>query len=292
VFRILSRFLKSDIERYDPNSLHAFEREILTQVIRQKHHNVLFMSLREQLKLILRLKTTQLPGLPNWLRRESTTETITVKQLRNVGGWQGPPPRSDDTIFAFQISLRDVTSGRFEILMTQSIEEFRWCPNSPTAAYPDSGAFDVIPQKIADERDYWEHRQELLPPISVMVCESVEQGQFSDDLVIPNPVAFGGSSVCGLRLANSYHRLLKFADGIRVNKLTLIGSLEIATRRFSEGGSQYLAIGEDEEYSYALRESDGVLADEVFRFKHRSATAKGCGLDVHGLMSQALKSTR
>ena len=77
-----------------------------------------------------------------------------------------------------------------------------------------------------------------------------------------------------------FHLSLAFANGIRVNELSIWGLDSGRNRVFTAHDGRYLYVGEDGEGLLALKLDEDAVTDEIFRVHAVSGELSGLGINV------------
>ena len=287
--KLFQRIAKRGVYGYNRNSLHPFERELLSAVEQAETHNILFMSIQAQLRHFLTLKTNRIVGIPDWFSREYRDGCIIVRQQRYVGGECGPPPIEPKPSFCLDILQHGDIIGKIQIDVDQAIRKIITQFKNEDIEYPASfDGIGISVDEVSDEREYWFERRDLLGRTSKLVSFSVESGIFMDNILVCNPRSTVADSLLGISLCPSYQKLLRFCDGIRVNDLIVYGLLIKRNRLFEEEGCGYLKAGEDAEYTYAYPIFGKKTSEKLVRFRNQNGCREDIDMSVLGLLENAL----
>ncbi|MCO8124105.1 hypothetical protein NHH03_20340 [Stieleria sp. TO1_6] len=284
---LVRRLLKRGVYGYDRNSLHPFERSMMDAILNLRIANLLFMSLQAQIKALIEFHSVRRSGIPDWLNRRIDGSAIIVEQARFVGAEYGPPPLNPNPCFKFELELQNGMSGSVVLVVDQAIRHFTLMLPSMSESYSGS-VVRVVPHNIADESSVWASKATELGRIGPTVVDAISNNEFLENVIVCPGVAYTSNRLFDIDLCESYRQVLRFADGIRVNGLTIMGSVEKKNRIFEEAGSKYLAIGEDHDASYAYKVEGEATTDQLLRFKHQSAKATVLNNTLLELLEEAM----
>lgn len=284
---LLQRLFKRGIYGYDRNSLHPFERSLMEAILSLRIANLLFMSVQAQIKVFIEFRSVHLGGVPDWLNRIIDVDSVIIEQSRFVGAEYGAPPLDQNPSFKFTFELSNAQSGSGVIVLDQAIRTFTLSLPSTSATY-SGHVVNAEALNITDERSYWVAKRDELGRIGPKVVDAINNCQFSEDVIVCPNTHCASNSLFGVDLCASYKQVLRFADGIRVNGLSIMGSVDNKNRIFEEKGSKYLSIGEDRNASYAYRVDGGAITEQLIRFKHQSADTETLDATLVELLEDAM----
>lgn len=277
----------------DPNALAPFEVSIFTAIVGAYVPNVVFLSLRLQLLEWLAVGSVKrISGLPDWWKRYSAGDQFVLSQQRLVGGIYSVPKE----LGPVELELGLLLEGHGRIPVTFVLDEsvrtvaFR-LPDPKSRHYP-SGNVQLVKSQINDDRAYWQSRGDDHPEFqdlskALLGFLSEEKPSRTTAVILPAPGLDEIGGIDGVSIAGStYGRLLRLANGIRVNSLLIWGSYTIGTRKFRVRDKDFLYIGDDGESLLALQVLDGAVGEEVHKVTPQSA--RGLGRDVGRLCKEAL----
>ena len=291
-----SWFGKRRSSEQSTNELLPVERLVFETIVAGTYHSMTLVSLSRQLRTFLDYGVGRVVDMPDWLQRELVWGHIVLRPGRYVGGEFGFATSAAPTWPTFALFADREFCGSVSFMVGQAILEIRF--HFPGLArelqYPTAAAFAAQAIQPSDERSYWGLRAREAPAdmkgVASEAAMIASRGSFGRDVVVPTPYGTDQDSIAGLALPSSYRTLLTWANGVRVNDLTILGAEKLVGRAFEADHEQYLQIGDDDDWLYALKAEKGsVLADDVWSFPHGSMKGRTAGLDVLGLCGKALR---
>lgn len=285
--RLFQRLLKRGIYGFDRNSLQPFEQSLMRAILDLRIPNLLFISLQAQIKTFTKFRSTHMSGVPDWLKRRVDNERIVVKLGRFIGAEYSAPSLEPDPSFEFALELGNGQRGAAEFLVRQSIDEFSWSFPCVEETYSER-VVTAKAKNITDDRAYWAAKQDELGRIGTAVYDVIQKCQFTDNVIVCPSWNCESSRLFGLDLSPSYQQVLRFADGIFVNGLSILGSVELRNRVIEEKGVRYLHIGDDQDAWYYYRIGGDAINEQVTRFKRGTTEAEVLDLTLVDLLWEAL----
>lgn len=277
------------------NELTSYERQTFAEISAKRFHSIALVSLARQLRAFVECRPGT--GGPDWLPRQLINGHIVIRPGKFVGAEWGFGTSVVPVWPSFALLDETAFRGAVSFMVGQAILEIRFHFPGLTHAieYPPAASVIVTPVQDYDERAYWNQRaSEAADDLKALVLEvvaTVERGAFGRHVVVPTPVGVHGRTdkIHGIRIPESYRALLRWANGVRVNRLSVLGGEDLIGRSFSLQGETFLKIGEDEERLYALKGNAEAVGDEVWAFPHGSRRAEALGVDVSGLCRKAIE---
>lgn len=284
---LVKRLLKRGVYGYDRNALHPFELSMMNAILKVRSANLLFMSLQAQINEIVKFRSTHISGVPDWLNRRVDADCVVVEQSRFVGAEFGAPPLEPCPTFEILITLNNTQHCAAVFAVDQAIRSF----TLSFPSIPDLYAAHVVDANLLgniDESKYWIAKRGELGRIGAIAAEAISNYRYSKNVIVCPSKNYTSGKLFDIQLSKSYQKVLQFADGIRVNGLCIMGSIDKRNRIFEEMGTSYLRVGNDQSASYAYQIDGDATSDHLTRFKHQGAEADSLNFTLVDLLEQAI----
>lgn len=267
----LSRLFADDVGRLDGNRLTDFETCAYEQVSVQSHPSVAFVSLRFQLLEWLRVRMVgRVGGMPDWWTRTTTVDGMHMTQSRIVGGDYSLPKACGPVEIGFNATV-DGDSARLVFTIDEAVQSVTLAlPKRSSKGFPDPESLHVAPAMLEDERPYWRdraHRFEDLRRVSEVVLEQLDPGPSALPRRFALPASHGveHGRIEGVSVRDAYARLLEYANGMRIDRLSIWGCDGGWNRLFEHAEQSWLYVGQIRDDLLALRVADGETTDELVK---------------------------
>ncbi|MBK8597609.1 MAG: hypothetical protein IPN83_18915 [Holophagales bacterium] len=272
-----------------PRELTPFERRVFEVLSERRSPSITLISLSRQLKAFLQYRPAR--NGPEWLPRQMVSGYIVIRPGLFVGAEWGFGTSAISGWANFALFDEETFRGSASFMVGQAVSEMRFHFPGLTRAveYPAVSSLVVAAIQEHDERPYWNERISGVPvemkDLATEVATTVERGYFERNVVVPTPIGITerAQRIHGISIPESYRALLRWANGVRVNRLSILGAEDLFGRVFDLQGDRFLKIGEDEKQLYVLKGSADTVGDEVWALPHGSRRPDALGVDVVGL---------
>jgi hypothetical protein len=273
----LRRWLMADGPSGSPHALSASERALLTSLGSHRYHNITAIAIQFQVRAMLRFAGgTHRSGLPDWLERTRTPQTLCVAQKRPIGGDYGLPWTGREKSFSFGIQVGGVDAGVFLLTVNGTITRFEIrSPSLDGLEAADPADVRLQPGEWPNEVEYWTNRalpDHRLRPINEAILQTVRTTRFGPNVVIPGPPLVGRAVFDAVAAPATYQRLLAYADGLEINGTSIWSAATGKTRVLGRGSGRLLYIGDSEAGTFAAEvTAEGLASDRIRLFAHPDA---------------------
>ncbi|WP_146115690.1 MULTISPECIES: hypothetical protein [Pirellulaceae] len=231
------------------------------------------------------------PGAPDWLDRKVSDGMIVLEQQIAVGGCAVAPLFLPTPFFTCALTYQEEVVGEIRLEVPSLLHRIFLNTGTQDTDYPaEPRDFEILPPEVPDERQYWEVRKHQLGRLSQAAFAVAEEGKFGANVVICNTRAFRKQSLMGLTLNAEYRDVLHFSDGIRLNKLEVLGSVPRLHRIIDLGSKRFFRIGNLADDILALEIRSGSMQNEVVHLVGAECREEPTGMSVLQLIEHNLKT--
>jgi len=285
----------------DASELAPFEKGLFSAVCEQRHHNMAFVVLVHDLRTMIPYKAcagSWWNEIPHWLSRTWDNGDVRITQLR-----QSANGFSDDMIphiLVWPLHFESEWLGCLSFNVQAALTEcrIRGLPQEHVRRSYGNAAAEVQPGIVCDERSYWTSQRNVvsgqLAAMADEVLEIVNTGGFVRNVIVPSVHTCNRTTLGSISLSTSYGTVLAYANGLRVNDLVILSTINHPTRVFeTPNGAKFFQVAEADCKWYAAELIEGRLRDTLWEFNSANVHEhKRLDVDIVELCLQNIRQPR